>query len=366
MPSLLVQLDARPPGTGIRFTKITARASAPRSLAAATTATTPRPRWVRVGTTGPRPRPAARRLRASPGRRPRAANNAQRPPTRRRCGRALGRQPVGHADLDRPAARRRTTGTGGDGRRGSRRTRDRAARDGVRRRLLQPRGLLPRRQALRAAWPTSNVIVSGRLVTVDSVSWSSDAGALPAPPGARSRRPSTCRRSRRARRPALRRRVRLPPLRPPAGGNARTGGNAHACPDRHGDPVKTCHELPARPLARPRAKRLWPVAVVLARRPRRRADRPVEAGNESSAPAPVATAAAAQAAKGLKQLAKVKLGEDAARATARRSAPSTRVTRSRRRRRSRSRRWRGPGRPPRLRGPVGDHSRRRRPVATPA
>ena len=155
-----------------------------------------------------------------------------------------------------------------------------------------------------------NVIVNGRLVTIDSVELRQRPTPLPAPPrndqgdrvpvaedggrdGRRYAGGSGCHHSGHD-----------------AGGNARTGGNAYACPDRHGDPIGNVmkvflldlwHDL--------KEKRLWPVAVVLLVALVAVPVLLAKPATKSSAPAPVATAAGPKPDV-LKQLAKVKLGED--------------------------------------------------------
>ena len=123
----------------------------------------PRPRGHRrrAGTSTPRSRPAARPLRARPGGAAEAANNAAADvQPGQRCGRRSRASTPPTLDLHverracRSAAAPATPGAP-TARRGSGRPRDRAARARVRGQLLQPGGLLPRREALRAASPTA-------------------------------------------------------------------------------------------------------------------------------------------------------------------------------------------------------------------
>ena len=201
-----------PPGTGIRFTKIATGRARPRRRGPA-----PAPAHRAAGSGSERHHaPAAaggQTAQSAPGGPPRAPTT---PPRRSPGGDARHQSGVARR---RPRPPRRAAAScrsaaapaTGDGRRGRPAgARDRAARARVRRQLLQPRGLLPRRQALRPR-RQQNVVVSGRLVTIDGVSYAERPAALPADQGRRSRRPCTCRRRRRARPPARRRRVRLRP-----------------------------------------------------------------------------------------------------------------------------------------------------------
>ena len=212
MPSLLVQLDARPPGTGIRFTKIATGRARPRS-----------------------PRPPPRRARRPPA-------GSESGTTARPC-RGRRRRPRQSAPGQAAEARQQRAATANQSRRGaSSRRQPLATRRPPRRRRAAGDGRPPPPAPTAAAAPVgletvplelefvgdffnladffhgvkrfvhvanSNVIVSGRLVTIDSVSCASDHGSSRAS-GPRSRRPSTCRRRRRARPPARPRRVRLP------------------------------------------------------------------------------------------------------------------------------------------------------------
>ena len=157
MPSLLVQLDRAAAGTDLRFTKI---ATGDRTTAAST-ATPRRPRRPRHPRRATRPRatpPAARSgwwragsersrwSRRGRQRHGRPAEPAGCPDVRPRRGRYR------YLDLvrQRPAGRRRLGGQPDSGRARAGRTGDGAAGARVHGQLLQPRGLLPRREALRA------------------------------------------------------------------------------------------------------------------------------------------------------------------------------------------------------------------------
>ena len=227
MPSLLVQLDAAAAGTGIRFTKIKAgdahsrcggdddrhAARPPRDPSRAP----PAPPWL----------PAAQTLRASRAERPRRPTTPSRPPTRAALRR---RTPASTRRTLRPRPRRRRDGDTAhrhDGRSGPGRAGDGAARARVPGQLLQPRGLLPPREALRVA-DNDNVVVSGRLVTVEGDPLVQRRGDLPQASGRRSRRRSTCRRRRRARPPAPRPQVRRPPT--PAGTTPTDGTTPTSAP----------------------------------------------------------------------------------------------------------------------------------------
>ena len=144
---------------------------------------------------------------------------------------------------------------------GPRRPGHRAARARVRRAASSTWPTSSTPQALRAAWPTTSSSCSGRLMTVDSLKFTSDPELFPSS-RPRSRPPSTSRRRRRAPPPAPRRRA--PPRRPAQPTPAAPAAPTPTRPDRHRDPLRTTNEdLPSRLWHDLRAKRLWPVAAVL-------------------------------------------------------------------------------------------------------
>ena len=299
MPSLLVQLDGAAKGTGIHFTKIT-RASAPRSLRPP-----PREHPRRRAPRAPRPRPrlAASPPRAGPVRLPRAPTTPRPSPGVDATTSTTAREgslPVGGGEA--------TTTADGEV-------------------VAAPVGLetVPLEMEFVGDFfhladffhdvkrfvhvANQNVIVNGRLVTIDSVSYASDpllfprlratikatvylspktegatAGATPEGPAATT--PAT-----------------TPAATPAPAATPRR-------PDRHGDPIGNVmkvflldlwHDL--------KEKRLWPVAVVLLVALVAVPVLLAKPATKSSAPAPVATAAGPKPDV-LKQLAKVKLGDD--------------------------------------------------------
>lgn len=176
MPSLLVQLDAAAAGTGIRFTKIKA---GPRTVAAvATTTTTPAPAaGSESGTTGTPVAAGGETAQSQPGGAAEAANNAQQTANQRNA--AAENSGVSPSDTQTSTTAGATdTGTG--------------ATSGA-----APAGLetVPlelefqgnffnladffHRVKRFVAVTNDNVVVSGRLVTVQGIRWSSDEAIFP-------------------------------------------------------------------------------------------------------------------------------------------------------------------------------------------
>lgn len=176
MPSLLVQLDAAAAGTGIRFTKIKA---GPRTVAAvATTTATPAPAaGSESGTNGSPVAAGGQTAQSQPGGAAEAANNAQATANQRNA--AAENSGVSPSDTQTSTTPSGTdTGTGGTS-------------------AAAPAGLetVPlelefqgnffnladffHRVKRFVAVTNHNVLVSGRLVTVEGIRWSSDEAIFP-------------------------------------------------------------------------------------------------------------------------------------------------------------------------------------------
>jgi hypothetical protein len=178
MPSLLVQLDAAAAGTGIRFTKIKA---GPRTVAAvATTTATPAPAaGSESGTTGTPVAAGGETAQSQPGGAAEAANNAQA--TANKSSAAAENSGVNPSDTQTSTTAGATdtgTGTGATS-------------------AAAPAGLetVPlelefqgnffnladffHRVKRFVSLTNDNVVVSGRLVTVEGIRWSSDEAIFP-------------------------------------------------------------------------------------------------------------------------------------------------------------------------------------------
>jgi Tfp pilus assembly protein PilO len=176
MPSLLVQLDAAAAGTGIRFTKIKA---GPRTVAAvATTTATPAPAaGSESGTTGTPVAAGGATAQSQPGGAVEAANNAQA--TSNKSSAAAENSGVNPSDTQTSTTAGATdTGTGATS-------------------AAAPAGLetVPlelefqgnffnladffHRVKRFVSLTNDNVVVSGRLVTVEGIRWSSDEAIFP-------------------------------------------------------------------------------------------------------------------------------------------------------------------------------------------
>jgi Type II secretion system (T2SS), protein M len=175
MPSLLVQLDAAAAGTGIRFTKIKA---GPRTVAAVATTATPAPAaGSESGTTGTPVAAGGETAQSQPGGAAEAANNAQA--TSNQSTAAAENSGVNPSDTQTSTTAGATdTGTGATS-------------------AAAPAGLetVPlelefqgnffnladffHRVKRFVSLTNDNVVVSGRLVTVEGIRWSSDEAIFP-------------------------------------------------------------------------------------------------------------------------------------------------------------------------------------------
>jgi Type II secretion system (T2SS), protein M len=176
MPSLLVQLDAAAAGTGIRFTKIKA---GPRTVAAvATTTATPAPAaGSESGTTGTPVAAGGETAQSQPGGAAEAANNAQA--TANKSSAAAENSGVNPSDTQTSTTAGATdTGTG---------TTSAAAPAGLETVPLELEfqgnffnlADFFHRVKRFVSLTNDNVVVSGRLVTVEGIRWSSDEAIFP-------------------------------------------------------------------------------------------------------------------------------------------------------------------------------------------
>lgn len=176
MPSLLVQLDAAAAGTGIRFTKIKA---GPRTVAAvATTTATPAPAaGSESGTTGTPVAAGGATAQSQPGGAVEAANNAQA--TSNQSSAAAENSGVNPSDTQTSTTAGATdTGTG---------TTSAAAPAGLETVPLELEfqgnffnlADFFHRVKRFVSLTNDNVVVSGRLVTVEGIRWSSDEAIFP-------------------------------------------------------------------------------------------------------------------------------------------------------------------------------------------
>ena len=177
MPSLLVQLDAAAAGTGIRFTKIKAGPRTAAAVATTTTATPAPAAGSESGTTGTPVAAGGATAQSQPGGAVEAANNAQA--TSNQSSAAAEKSGVNPSDTQTSTTAGATdTGTG--------------ATSGA-----APAGLetVPlelefqgnffnladffHRVKRFVSLTNDNVVVSGRLVTVEGIRWSSDEAIFP-------------------------------------------------------------------------------------------------------------------------------------------------------------------------------------------
>jgi hypothetical protein len=175
MPSLLVQLDAAAAGTGIRFTKIATGDRVPGATTTPAQATTP-PAGSESGTTGPPAAAGGETAQSQPGAAAEAANNTQQ--TANQGTAAAEQSGVQPSDTQTSTSAGATTENG-----------DAAA--------TAPPGLetVPLELTFEGNFfnladffhdvkrfvsvTNSNVLVSGRLLTVESVRWASDETIFP-------------------------------------------------------------------------------------------------------------------------------------------------------------------------------------------
>ena len=176
MPSLLVQLDAAAAGTGIRFTKIATGDRVPGATATPAQTTTPPAAGSESGTTGTPAAAGGETAQSQPGAAAEAANNTQQ--TANQNTAAAEQSGVQPSDTQTSTTAGATTATG-----------DAAA--------TAPPGLetVPLELEFEGNFfnladffhdvkrfvsvANSNVLVSGRLLTVESVRWTSDETIFP-------------------------------------------------------------------------------------------------------------------------------------------------------------------------------------------
>ena len=176
MPSLLVQLDAAAAGTGIRFTKIATGDRVPGATATPAQTTTPPAAGSESGTTGTPAAAGGETAQSQPGAAAEAANNTQQ--TANQDTAAAEQSGVQPSDTQTSTTAGATTATG-----------DAAA--------TAPPGLetVPLELEFEGNFfnladffhevkrfvsvANSNVLVSGRLLTVESVRWTSDETIFP-------------------------------------------------------------------------------------------------------------------------------------------------------------------------------------------
>ena len=176
MPSLLVQLDAAAAGTGIRFTKIATGDRVPGATATPAQTTTPPAAGSESGTTGTPAAAGGETAQSQPGAAAEAANNTQQ--TANQNTAAAEQSGVQPSDTQTSTSAGATTATG-----------DAAA--------TAPPGLetVPLELEFEGNFfnladffhdvkrfvsvANSNVLVSGRLLTVESVRWTSDETIFP-------------------------------------------------------------------------------------------------------------------------------------------------------------------------------------------
>jgi hypothetical protein len=185
MPSLLVQLDAAAAGTGITFTKIKTGTRVEGATAAATTTTTPPAAGSTSGTTGTPVAAGGETAQSAPGGAVEAANNAQA--TSNQSSAAAEQSGVSPSDTQTSSS----SGTGLPVGGGTATT----SADGTT--AAAPAGLstVPlelefqgnffnladffHRVKRFVSLTNENVVVGGRLVTVEGVKWSSDGEIFP-------------------------------------------------------------------------------------------------------------------------------------------------------------------------------------------
>jgi Tfp pilus assembly protein PilO len=178
MPSLLVQLDAAAAGTGIKFTKIKTGDRIEGAVPAATTTTTPPAAGSESGTTGTPVAAGGQTAASAPGGAVEAANNAQS--TSNQQSTAAANSGVSPTDTQTSTSAAGTTPTTADGTTAT-----------------APAGLSTVPLELEfegnffnladffhdvkrfVSLTSDNVVVSGRLVTVEGVKWSSDGEIFP-------------------------------------------------------------------------------------------------------------------------------------------------------------------------------------------
>jgi Pilus assembly protein, PilO len=182
MPSLLVQLDAAAAGTGIKFTKIK---TGPRttSTVTPTTTTTPPAAGSESGTTGTPVAAGGETAQSQPGGAAEAANNAQQTANQTSAAteNSTGTSPPSDTQTSTTASPSGTTGTSGTP------TSTGTAPVGLETVPLELEfqgnffnlADFFHRVKRFVAQTKSNVLVSGRLVTVEGIRWSSDEQIFP-------------------------------------------------------------------------------------------------------------------------------------------------------------------------------------------
>jgi Tfp pilus assembly protein PilO len=182
MPSLLVQLDAAAAGTGIRFTKIATGERVAGEAAAATTTTTP-PAGSTSGTTGTPAAAGGATAQSAPGAAAESANTAQQTANQRSSAAAQS----GVAPADAQTSTSSGSGLpvgGGTTSGGSATTTTGAALETVPLELEFVGNFFNladffHRVKRFVSLTNENVVVSGRLLTVESVRWASDGEVFP-------------------------------------------------------------------------------------------------------------------------------------------------------------------------------------------
>jgi Tfp pilus assembly protein PilO len=184
MPSLLVQLDAAAAGTGIRFTKIATGDRVEGGAAPAPAATTPPAAGSESGTTGTPVAAGGETAQSAPGGAAEAANNAQQ--TANQSSTAAAQSGVNPSDTQTSSSSGSGLPVGGGTATG---TGDASATGAVGLETvpleLEFQGNFFNladffhRVKRFVSLANDNVIVSGRLITVENVRWSSDAEIFP-------------------------------------------------------------------------------------------------------------------------------------------------------------------------------------------
>lgn len=184
MPSLLVQLDAAAAGTGIRFTKIATGDRVEGGAAPAPAATTPPAAGSESGTTGTPVAAGGETAQSAPGGAAEAANNAQQ--TANQSSTAAAQSGVNPSDIQTssssgsglPVGGGTTTGTGDASATGAVGLETVPLELEFQGNFFNLADFFHRVKRF-VSLANDNVIVSGRLITVENVRWSSDAEIFP-------------------------------------------------------------------------------------------------------------------------------------------------------------------------------------------
>jgi hypothetical protein len=184
MPSLLVQLDAAAAGTGIRFTKIATGDRVEGGAAPVPAATTPPAAGSESGTTGTPVAAGGETAQSAPGGAAEAANNAQQ--TANQSSTAAAQSGVNPSDTQTssssggglPVGGGTTTGTGDASATGAVGLETVPLELEFQGNFFNLADFFHRVKRF-VSLANENVIVSGRLITVENVRWSSDAEIFP-------------------------------------------------------------------------------------------------------------------------------------------------------------------------------------------